>query len=46
MFERAIDEQRRLLLHPLSDSVGHTIVRLGAGLSSGNTVLIVHVLLG
>lgn len=46
MFEGAVDQQRRLLLHPLGHSVGHTVVRLGAGLSGRNTVLIVHVLLG
>lgn len=45
MFECAVDQQRRLLLHPLNDSMGHTIIRLGAGLSSRNTVLIIHILL-
>lgn len=46
MFEHAVDQQRRLLLHPLDDGVGHAIVGLRAGLSGGNAVLIVHVLLG
>lgn len=46
MFECAVDQQRRLLLHPLNDSMGHTVIRLGAGLSSRNTVLIVDILLG
>lgn len=46
MFECAVDQQRRLLLHPLNDSMGHTIIRLGAGLSGRNTVLIIHILLG
>lgn len=46
MFKHAVDQQRRLLLHPLDDSVGHPIVGLRAGLSGGNAVLIVHVLLG
>lgn len=46
MFEHAVDQQRRLLLHPLDHGVGHAVVGLGAGLSGGNAVLIVHVLLG
>lgn len=46
LFEHPIDQQWRLLLHPLNDSVGHAVVRLGAGLASRNTVLIIHILLG
>lgn len=47
MFECAVDQQGRLLLHPLDDGVRHAVVRrLGAGLSSGDAVLVVHVLLG
>lgn len=46
MFECAVDQQRWLFLHPLYDSVGHSIIRRRAGLSSGNTVLIIHILLG
>lgn len=46
MFEGAVDEKRRLLLHPLNDSMGYAIVGLGAGLACRNAVFIVHVLLG
>lgn len=46
VFECAVDHQWRLLLHPLNDGMGHTIIRLGAGLSSRNTVLIINILLG
>ena len=46
MFECAVDQQGWLFLHPLNDSVGHSIIRRRAGLSSGNTVFIIHILLG
>lgn len=46
MFERAVDQQRRLLLHPLDHGVRHAVVGLRAGLSAGDAVLVVHVLLG
>lgn len=46
MFERAVDQQRRLLLHTLDHGVGHAVVGLRAGLPAGDAVLVVHVLLG
>lgn len=46
LFEGPVDQEGGLLLHPLYDRVGHSIVRLGAGLSRLNTVLIIHILLG
>lgn len=45
MFECAVDQQGRLFLHPLNYSVSHTIIRLGAGLSGRNAVLIIHIVL-
>lgn len=46
MFEHSIDQQRRLLLHPLDDGVSDAIVRLGARLSGCDAVFIIHVLFG
>lgn len=46
MFERSINQQGRLLLHPLHDGMSHSIVGLCGGLSSGNAVLVIHILFG
>lgn len=45
LFEGPIDQQGGLFIHPLYDCMGHSIVRLGAGLSRLNTVFIIHILL-
>lgn len=41
-----VDEEGRLLLHPLGDGVGHCVVGLGASGTALHAVLIIHVLLG
>lgn len=46
MFECAVYHQGWLLLHTLNYGMSHPIIRLGAGLSSGNAVLIINILLG
>ena len=45
MLQGPIDEEGRLLLHPLRDGVGHRVVGLGAPGTVLHAVLIVHVLL-
>lgn len=46
MLQGAIDEQGRLLLHPLRDGVSHGVVGLGAPGTVLHAVFIIHVLLG
>lgn len=46
LLELPVDQQRGLLVHFLSHSVGHGIVRLQASIETGISVLIVHILLG
>lgn len=45
-FELSVDQQGGLLVHFLSHSVGHSIVRLQASVETGVAVLVVHILPG
>lgn len=47
LFEDTVDHKRRLLIHPLSDGMSHSIIGLQATSESlGHTVLIIDILLG
>lgn len=47
LFEDTIDHKCRLLIHSLSDSVGHSVIGLQAPSKGlGHAILIINVLLG
>lgn len=46
LLQLSVDQQGGLLVHFLSHSVGHCVVRLQASVETGVAVLVVHVLLG